>query len=209
MHNSLIKTLTSFIFESLEVLITSLGIFILVYIFIASPHVVVGTSMEPNFLNGEFILADDLSYKIGSPQRGDVIVFQYDPTHEFIKRVIGLPGDKISLNNGNVYLNGKWLDESAYIKQAANPSLILSTGPGTFLKQGMTVTVPSNDYFVMGDNRGVSFDSRYFGFVSKSAIQGRVILIYYPFNKFEVVPKVHYTINGNTIYKNIVKLIFN
>ena len=197
--NSYISKVTSILGPIIEVVISSLAVFIIIYIFIASPHIVVGDSMEPNFLDGEFILADNLSYRFSNPQRGDVVILQYDATQEFIKRIIGLPGDTVRIDAGQVYINGKVVDESAYIQPSKNPTLNLATNPGTFLTEDVTKTVPQGEYLVLGDNRGVSKDSRYIGWIAKNALRGKAIIVYFPLNKAELVPKVVYTNTQNTI----------
>lgn len=189
--------LVGIIVDSLEVFVAALALFIIVYMFIASPHVVVGTSMMPNFIDGEYVLTDNISYRFTTPQRGDVIVLQYDPSEEFIKRVIGLPGDTVRLTEGHVYINGEELNENAYLS-----SSILTEG-NTFLQNNETMTVPKGDYFVLGDNREVSKDSRIIGWVAKSSINGRVILIYYPLSKMEIVPKISYTNTGNMLVSKL------
>lgn len=187
------KFLIDFFLDSIEIIVTSVVLFVLIYIFVVSSHTVVGTSMLPNFKDGQFILTDNLTYRFHNPSRGDVIVFQYDPTEELIKRVIGLPGDRISIKNGHVYINDIQLVESAYLSK----SVITDGGP--LFSDGNDQTVPKDEYFVLGDNRSVSEDSRYFGFITKSEIKGRVFIIYYPFNEIEHVPSIKYILENSTL----------
>ena len=101
-------------------------------------------------------MANKLLYRFQDPQRGDVIIFKYSDTQDFIKRVIGLPGDKVMLKDGHIYINDQLLDESAYLSNS------IYTNGGEFLHEGETITVPDNEYFVCGDNRPHSSDSRTF-----------------------------------------------
>jgi signal peptidase I len=126
-----------------------------------------GSSMEPTFHNGEFIIVNKLPYKFGSPQRGDVIVFHppRDPEEEYIKRVIGTPGDKIEVAGGQVYVNGQPIQET-YI--TAQP-----TYSGSW-------SVPENAILVLGDNRNNSSDSHNWGPVLLNEVIGKAVLVYWP-----------------------------
>jgi len=134
--------------------------------------------MFPNFVDGEYVLTNLIVLRYSNPQLGDVVVFQapIDPEKDFIKRVIGAPGDTIMLNNGDVYLNGKKLDESRYLKNE------IKTYGGSFLKDNQTIIVPDQQYFVMGDNRAYSSDSREWGFVKRSVVIGESFFVYWPPN---------------------------
>lgn len=193
MKEMLKKVLGFIVFDIVQTVVVALAIFAIVYIFIASPHVIVGHSMDTSFANGEFVLVNKFLYHFEEPQRGDVIIFKYSPTADYIKRIIGLPGDSVELIGGYVYVNGKKLQESAYI----NPGN-LSYGLD-FLANNKKIIVPINHYFVMGDNREESSDSREWGFVDKNAIDGKVFLVYWPANEIEIVPSVHYTVEGNEL----------
>lgn len=133
-----------------------------------------GTSMEPNLHNRELILVDKWTYLFHPPERGDVIVFQAppDPTQDYIKRVIGLPGDVITIQNTTVIVDGVTLKET-YIdpNRQGNPYAF---------KVINKMLVPPNDYFVLGDNRAGSSDSRDWGFVPKKNIVGRAAFVYWP-----------------------------
>ncbi len=192
--NNLLKF---FLVDFLETVVITLAIAIVIYIFIASPHVVVGESMMPNFLNHEYLLTNKLIYTYSEPQRGQVIIFNYSPTEEYIKRIVGLPGDTIEVRNGSVYVNGDLLHEGAYIKNS------VKTFGMAFLPNNVTITVPKGEYFVMGDNRENSSDSREWGFVKRSAIKGEAWFVYWPLNRFGFVPTVHYYIKNNQIYSKL------
>ena len=127
-----------------------------------------GDCMRPGLITGDRLLADKLTYRLHPPHRGDVIVFYYprDPEQIYVKRVIGLPGETVEIHSGDVYIDGHHLTEPYRIYQAHG-----SMGPRT---------VPSGDYFVMGDNRDVSDDSRYWGYLPKQEIIGRAVGRYWP-----------------------------
>ena len=139
--------------------------------------------MYPTFKNGEYILTNLIALRTNGLQRGDVIVFQAPPDQEkdFIKRVIGLPGDTVELKNGFVYVNGKKLDESSFLKPT------VKTYGGNFLKNGVPVAVPPGEYLVMGDNRTYSSDSREWGFVPLKSIVGKSFIVYWPLDKMQIV----------------------
>lgn len=160
----------------------SAAIFVLVYMFLFQPHQVDGRSMEPNFEHGEFILTDKVTYRFKDPQRGDVVVFQspQDERLDFIKRIIALPGDTVMVEEGHIVLNGEVLSEGYIYAPGEVPQ-------GRFLREGVPVTVPSNQYVVMGDNRGNSSDSREWGFINRTSIVGRAFFIYWPFDKIGVI----------------------
>ena len=176
--------LGAFFMDIIEVVVLAIGIFLIVYLLILRPHKIKGQSMHPNFPDGEFLLTEKVTYYRGDPERGDVVVFKPPISEdEFIKRVIGLPGDTISVLNGKVFLNGKELIED-YIK--------VNTASGAFLSEGQVYTVPDGNYFVLGDNRPHSSDSRSWGPITKKVITGKAWVIYYPFDKAGVVPTPTY-----------------
>lgn len=157
----------------------SLAVFAIVYIFLFQPHQVDGRSMEPNFQNGEYILTDKVSYKMHEPRRGDVVVFHspQDERVDFIKRIIGVPGDTVEVKEGYVYLNNKKLDE----KYINDPGQVQN---GRFMRPGVVVDVPLGEYIVMGDNRNHSSDSREWGLVTRQEIVGRAFFRYWPASAF-------------------------
>ena len=183
----MLRHLGAFFLDILEVVVFAVAIFLFVYLLVLQPHKIKGGSMLPNFPDGEFLLTDKVTYRLGEPKRGDVIVFKppLSEDDEFIKRIIGLPGERVSLRNNKVYINGKLLTE-----EYLDPSL-LTTG-GNFLSEGGEVVVPLGSYFVMGDNRSHSSDSRAWGFVPKARITGRAWVIYWPLANAGVLEKVDY-----------------
>jgi signal peptidase I len=176
-----LATIAGFIFSGIEAIVVALAISVVLYLFFMTPHEVVGTSMVPNFQNGEHLIANKIIYKIGHPQRGDVVIFKYSETQDFIKRVIAEPGDEISLRDGKYYLNDNILNESQYLD-----STVYTSG-GNALSEGETLTVPEGEFFVSGDNRPHSSDSREFGTIKETDIKGKAWIVYFPFDHFKVI----------------------
>lgn len=173
-----IKRIIDFVMDILETVVFIGSLFIVIYLFILTPNQVKGASMEPSFQSGDYILTSRVTYKMRSFHRGDVIVFKapMNPDIEYIKRIIGLSGDKIMIENGNVFVNDKLLQEN-YISARTN------LWEGGFIKEGQALTVPDNDLFVMGDNRPRSSDSREFGPIPIDSVIGQVFYRYFPSNK--------------------------
>ena len=146
--------------------------------------------MTPNFPDGEYLLTDKVTYRFYEPKRGDVIVFE-TPTsttgEEFIKRIIGLPGDSVSVQNGRIYINTQLLDEKYLTSD-------IITSPGAFLAEGQSVIVIKDKYLVLGDNRQHSSDSRSWGFVDKDKITGRAWLVYWPLSKAGTIIRPEYNL---------------
>jgi signal peptidase I len=160
--------------EIIETLALTFIIFIVIH-FTVQNYMVDGTSMQPGLNNNQYVLVNKLAYLFHAPERGDVIVFHWpvDTTKDLIKRVIGIPGDVIVIDKTTVRVNGVLLTEP-YISAPVNPV-------------GIKWVVPSDDYFVMGDNRQVSDDSRDWGFVPKSYIIGKAVLVYWPINSWQFI----------------------
>jgi len=174
----IIKGLIEFVMEILETVVFVGSIFIVTYLFIMQPNQVKGASMEPTFQSGEYIFTSKITYKFRPMQKGDVVIFKSpkNPDIEYIKRVMGLPGDKVLVQNSEVYINGQQISEN-YISAKTN------LWEGGFLKEGVTVTIPDGFIFVMGDNRPRSSDSREFGPIDINSIIGQVFYRYFPSNK--------------------------
>lgn len=142
--------------------------------FVMQPFVVDGNSMEPNFHDQEYLLVNQVSYKFREPQRNETIVFRFpkNPSEDYIKRIIGLPGETVEIKEGQVYINGVSLNQN-----------YLAPDEETFILNGLNesrVTLGNNEYFVMGDNRKHSSDSRDWGVLPKKNIIGRAWLTVYP-----------------------------
>lgn len=173
--------LLGFVIELVQVIAISLAIIVPVRYFLIQPFYVKGASMEPNFYDHEYLIIDELSYRFHPPERGDIVVFRYpnDPKQFFIKRVIGLPGETVEVADGvvkiynNEHPNGIVLNEDSYLDQ-------------DFTASNRTVTLKAHEYFVLGDNRIASMDSRYFGPVPDSLLIGRVWLRGWPFDRWKV-----------------------
>lgn len=178
----IIKRLGAFFLDILQVLIFAISIFLFVYLLVLQPHKIKGNSMDPNFHDGEFLLTDKISYRFGEPKRGEVVVFKAPPdgSSEFIKRIIGIPGDTVMIKSGKVYLNTNLLEEE-YLDDS------VVTNPATFAQEGREIKVTQDKYFVMGDNRDHSFDSRNFGLIERNKITGRAWFLYWPPEDFGLV----------------------
>jgi signal peptidase I len=173
------KSLLSFIWEVSKVVVIALLIVLPIRYFLFQPFFVNGQSMEPNFEDGDYLIVDELSYRIRAPERGEVVVFNYphDPSQRYIKRIIGLPGETIEIADGKVYILGNGggeyneLNESSYL-------------PSIYTSGSMKVTLGDAEYFVMGDNRVASSDSRRWGNLPRENIIGRVYLRAWPIGSF-------------------------
>ncbi len=177
-----IKQAIEFVMDILETIVFVGSLFIVVYLFIMQPNQIRGASMEPSFNSGDYIFTSKVTYKFRALERGDVIVFRSprNPDIEFIKRIIGLPGDKVLFRDGEVYVNGQQLKEN-YIADKT------SLWEGGYAKEDEAIVVPSDSLFVLGDNRPRSSDSREFGPIAQTSIIGQVFYRYYPANKIGIV----------------------
>jgi len=162
-----------FVLDALETLVLSVILFAAINAVSARIRVD-GASMEPTLQSGEFVIVNKLTYTLGKPKTGDVIVFHFprDPDQEYIKRVIGLPGDRVTVKSGRVYVNDQPLEE-AYI---ASPPVYESTWD-----------VPADSLFVLGDNRNNSSDSHNWGMVPMDYVVGKAIFVYWPPTEWGVV----------------------
>lgn len=167
--------------ELVRFAIIALAIVIPLRLFVAEPFVVSGSSMFPTFENGNYLIVDKLSYKLTDPKRDDVVVFKYpnDQTKFFIKRVIGLPGETVDIKGNTVTITNKNHPEGFTLDQP-------------FVENGANnithIELKGDEYFVMGDNRNASSDSRYWGPVKRDLLTGRAFLRLLPLNKLSVMP---------------------
>lgn len=167
------------IFDFLQGIVVVLAVMVMIYLFIMSPQEINGQSMDPTFHNGEYILTNKVEYKFEEPKRGDIVIFKSPRNKDidYIKRVIGLPGERVKLENNAFYINGTRLDETAYL----DPGIIIFGG--SYLTEGSEIVVPEGKYFVAGDNRPHSSDSREFGPIAKEDFIGKALLRYFPFDR--------------------------
>ena len=178
-----LRKIYAFLIDTVQTLLLVFAFFLVLYIFLFRPFKVTGNSMDPTFRDKQYILTNIIGLRISDPKKGDVVVFKSppDPEKDYIKRIIGSPGDIVAIKDGNVYVNGDILNESKYLK----PSV--GTYGGSFLHENEPVTVPQDSYLVMGDNRNGSSDSRQWGFVPLKLIIGKSFLVYWPLDKMEIV----------------------
>ena len=167
--------------ELLEVVALAAILFIVIHLAI-EPVTVSGPSMYPTVVTNNYLIALKFPYYFRSPERGDVVILKspYDPSTDLIKRVIGLPGETILIREGTVYINGKVLCEP-YLRPGVDGAWTVNAN---WPADGVPYQLSSTQYFVMGDNRNVSEDSRIFGPVQRSSILAEAWLRIYPFNSF-------------------------
>jgi signal peptidase I len=183
MFLNVLKGIGAFFVDTIQTVLLAASVFLIIYIFLFRPFQVSGESMDPTFKNKEYILTNLISLRFGDPKPGDVIVFKSptDENKDFIKRIMAVPGDTIEIKDGKVRVNGKPVDEHEYLASS------VYTGPGAFLQEGEIETVPAAHYFVMGDNRPYSSDSREWGFLKRSEIIGKSFFVYWPVGSFRVI----------------------
>ena len=161
--------------ENVESVLWAIAIALIIRTFIIAPFKIPSGSMQPTLLIGDRILVNKFIYRFREPRRGDVIVFRYpeDPKRPFIKRLIGLPGDKVEIKDGRVLVNDAALD----------PTLARASyyyNQGEYAQEGKSIAVPDGMYFVLGDNSASSHDSRFWGYVPKKLLIGRAVCIFWP-----------------------------
>lgn len=170
------------IVELIEFVAIAAAILIVIRFFIAEPHKVSGSSMVPNFHDGDYIITNKLATTLSEPKRGEVIIL-HNPRNQdqvFIKRIVGLPSERISIVDSTVYINNQPLPEG-YLPKG------LKTPGEAFLSEGEEITIPAGQYFVVGDNRPGSSDSREWGTIPKDLIVGAAFLRYWPPQKFTLI----------------------
>ena len=166
----------AFVREVLVTLVPAVVIALVIHVFLAQSTIVLGQSMEPNLHDEQRLMVEKVSYRLHGPRRGDIVVLP-DPTGgliPLIKRVVGLPGERVTITNGRVYIDGVLLDEP-YLTQGTQGD-------------GRSWLVPPMQVFVLGDNRGNSKDSRYFGPVPLESLLGHAVLRFWPPDKFGGLP---------------------
>jgi len=187
-----------FIKETLYIVVISLIIVLPIRTFIAQPYIVSGASMDNTFQNGNYLIVDEISYRFGEPKRGDVIIFKTPPkglelqklpltkTVYYIKRVIGLPGETVEINGDEVKIYNKENPEGEVLTE---PYIYINKLlPSSFSDIKLKITLKDGEYFVMGDNRHNSSDSRLWGIMPRENIVGKTYLRLFPFNEISISP---------------------
>src|SRR3989344_4815130 len=180
--------------ELLKFAAIAIIIVIPIRVFIAQPFIVNGSSMVPTFEDGDYLIVDEISYRFNDPERGDVVVFRYpnDPSKFFIKRIIGLPGETLKIVGSKVFIkNNKKGDEELYESYVVYPA-----------QNNIEITLNDDEFFVMGDNRAQSSDSRSWGPMPKKFLVGRALIRLLPPNQIGYLPG---KINPQINYKYIKK----
>jgi signal peptidase I len=186
-EEEVIQNPISYLKEIFKVLIISLLIIVPVRLYLFQPFIVEGDSMLPNFHNREYLIVDEISYRFNEPERGDVVIFHPpdNPKTYYIKRIIGLPGEGVEMKGGKIYIynkdfpTGTLLPEVDYLPQ---PSV----------RETVQVDLKYDQYYVLGDNRNNSSDSRVFGAITKEEIRGKAFLRAFPFDKFTIFKPINY-----------------
>ena len=169
-----------------KVVCISLAIIIPVRYFLIQPFYVKGASMEPNFFDHEYLIINEIGYRLEAPNRGDIVVFKYpkDQSQYFIKRIVGLPGEKIEVKDWHVYI---YKDEKKYLLDETQYLSVDTRTNGDYSWQ-----LAENEYYVLGDNREFSLDSRSFGPVDKNLIIGKAWVRGWPFNRVATFGTIDY-----------------
>lgn len=172
------------LWEMIKFAVLALVIVIPIRMFIAQPFIVSGLSMFPTFNDSEYLIVDEISYRFNEPQRGDVVIFRYpkDPSKFFIKRIIGLPGETVLISGNDVTIKNDSHPEGFQLEQP----FVTNTANNTLEKE-----VVEGEYFVMGDNRSASSDSRYWGTLPRKNIIGRAYLRLLPVAEASILPGEH------------------
>lgn len=175
------NTIKGIVWEIVKFLVLAAVIVLPIRTFVVQPFIVSGASMDPTFADGQYLIVDELSYHFGKPERGEVVILRYprDPSKFFIKRVVGLPNETVEINSGTVTIK----TNSNKIGFQLNEPYIEFTK-----KDNMSRTLAGNEYFVMGDNRSASSDSRSWGPVTEELIIGKAFLRLFPVANASVLP---------------------
>ncbi|MBZ9569333.1 signal peptidase I [Patescibacteria group bacterium] len=181
-----LKNFFIFIWDILKIIFLALVIVVPIRYFLFQPFLVKGQSMEPTFQNSDYLIIDEISYRFREPERGEVVVFKYpqNPSQRFIKRIIGLPGETVEIKEGKVIIikddKTQVLDESSYLPKALKTS------------GNLRITLAENEFFVLGDNRRLSADSRSWGPLFRENIIGRVFFRAWPITALALIKEPSY-----------------
>ncbi len=178
-----IKSKENFLKEVVKFTLIAVAIVIPIRMYVAQPFIVSGASMDPTFISGQYLIVDQLAYHFKDPQREDVIIFKYprNPQIFFIKRIIGLPGETITLKGGRVTVVNKEHPQGIEVDDS-------HVAPARKGQDDFTTTLGDTEYFVMGDNRRESSDSRIWGPLERQYIVGRPLLSLLPISRISVFP---------------------
>ena len=184
---SIWKQIGLFVYETVRLIIIVFLVVLIIRTFIVQPFFVVGDSMKPNLINGDYLLVDEISYRFGQPGRGDIIVFKfpYNPAENYIKRIVGLPGERIEINGEKITIFNSKHPEGFALSEKYLPEGTTTTG-------NINTTLGADEYFVLGDNRRASSDSRSWGILPKKNIIGRTFTIIFPWSHFKMVASPKY-----------------
>lgn len=173
-----IKDALIFIWELVKVIIISLAIILPIRYFLIQPFYVKGASMQPNFYDKDYLIIDEISYRLRSPERGEVVIFHYprDRSQYFIKRIVGLPGEQVIIKNGQVLISNNQGENFELVE----PYVTLATATSG----NIDISLGPIEYFLLGDNRDASLDSRSFGAVKISDFIGRAWIRGWPFDRW-------------------------
>ena len=191
LENDPTKDVFYFIWDLLKTGVIVFVIAFLIRYLLIQPFIVEGSSMLPNYVDQEYLLAEKLSFSLGQPKRGDVVIFKYpnNPSINYIKRVIGMPGETVEIANNKVTIIGKGKSSGTVLNEDYLPK---NTQTLTSSNSKYSFTVPENSYFVMGDNREHSSDSREWGALPRTNILGRAWLTVKPLDRFGIQHRVVY-----------------
>lgn len=163
--------------DLLQSLVIAAVLALIIRSFLFTPFYIPSPSMEPTLYPGDRIIVNRLAYRLGEPQRGDVVVFRYplDPSRDYVKRVVAVGGDTVEARDNVLYINGQPQPPASYLP------------PGVVYSDFGPIKVPPNNYFMMGDNRNNSADSRVWGTLDRKLIIGKAVLVYWPLNHIGLI----------------------
>lgn len=181
------KNIGKFLLELFKIVLISLAIIIPVRYYLIQPFIVRGSSMEPSFSDGEYLIIDEISYRFEEPERGDVVIFKYpkDNTQYFIKRIIGLPLETVEISDGDIIIYNNQFPEGKEIDESYLPQDLETPGD-------LKVTVDADSYFVLGDNRNASSDSRIWGLLPEDDLIGKVWIRGLPTDRLGIIKTPEY-----------------